>query len=193
MNILFRGDGMDQALLFWTKIGALGQLAGALATFLAVIVSLYVVITDRREGVKLVVGKRKIIGGGVNLDVISFEITNVGARPFVINSIGWRTGWFKRGPQSLKYKWAIQLGDNSMFSTQLPHLLQQGQSASVTIPTNMFFKNNSKEKSLFRSRKFLKYINVGTNMHGVVNTALGTAKTVRVERDLSQMIEDHYY
>ncbi len=183
---------MDQALLFWTKIGALGQLAGALATFLAVIVSLYVVVTDRREGVKLVVGQRKIIGGGINLDVISFEITNVGARPFVINSIGWRTGWFKRGPKSLRHKWAIQLGDNSMFSTQLPHLLQQGQSASVTIPTNMFFKNNSKDKSLFHPRKFLKYINVGTNTHGFVNTALGTAKAIRVEKELSKLIADHY-
>lgn len=183
---------MDQALLFWTKIGALGQLAGALATFLAVLVSLYVIVTDRREGVKLVVGERKIIGGGINLDVISFEITNVGARPFVINSIGWRTGWFKRGPKSLRHKWAIQVGDNSVLSTQLPYVLQQGQSASVTIPTNMFFQNNSKEKSLFHPRKIFKSINVGTNIHGFVNTALGTAKIARVEKDLSQMIADHY-
>lgn len=183
---------MDQALLFWTKISALGQLAGAIATFLAVIVSLYVVVTDGHEAIKLVVGQRRIVGGEIDLDVISFEITNVGARPFVINTIGWRTGWFKRGPKSLRHKWGIQLGDNSMFSTPLPHLLQQGESASVTIPTAIFFKNNSKDKSLFHPRKIFRYINVGTNMCGIVNTALGTAKIVRVEKDLSTLIADHY-
>lgn len=183
---------MDQMILFWTKIGAIGQLVGALATFCAVLVSLYVVITERREGIKLVVGQRMIIGGGSNLDVISFQITNIGARPFVINSIGWRTGWFKRGPKSLRYKWGFQMGDNSPLSTQLPHILQQGQTASVTIPINMFFNNNSKEKSLFHPRKILNFINVGTNMHGVVNTALGSVKLVRVETALTKIIEDHY-
>jgi len=56
---------MDEPLLFWNKAAAIGQIAGAAATFVAVVISLWIVATETREKLKLTVGHRIIIGGGL--------------------------------------------------------------------------------------------------------------------------------
>ena len=96
--------------LFWTIVAALGQVAGAIATFAAVVVSLCLATSARRPRVKLRVGERLIIGGGADDQrVLMFSVANVGERNVQVRTLGWQTGWFRWGPQWLKRQAAVQL------------------------------------------------------------------------------------
>lgn len=82
--------------LFWEKVAALGQVAGAVATFAAVVVSLWLALTERRPRLKLTVSVWSFIGGGWNEDVIGFNVINKGSRAAKIVGYGWETGWLRR-------------------------------------------------------------------------------------------------
>jgi hypothetical protein len=93
---------MEETALYWTKVAAIGQVAGAVATAAAVMVSLWIALHGRKPRIKLVVGKRLVIGGGIpELSVLMFNIANAGERPVHINGIGWRTGWLYWGRNAL--------------------------------------------------------------------------------------------
>ena len=66
--------------LFWTKLSAMGQVAGSVATFLAVWVSLRIASQSRRPFLRLVVGKRLIIGDfDGDMRLLMFDVANRGA------------------------------------------------------------------------------------------------------------------
>lgn len=58
---------MEEATLFWTKVAAIGQVAGAIATAAAVIVSLWIAFHGRKPRLKLTVGMRGLCGFGLRL------------------------------------------------------------------------------------------------------------------------------
>jgi hypothetical protein len=60
------GQQIAEATLLWTKIAAVGQVVGALATAAAVIVSLWIVISDRRYALDVSVGIRLLFAGNGN-------------------------------------------------------------------------------------------------------------------------------
>ncbi len=101
---------MNDPTLFWTAAAAIGQIIGAAFTAAAVAVSLWIVLSERRERMQFVVGRRVIFGASLlTLDIVSFSVVNVGVRPIEVTSFGWRTGWSKRGPDWLRDRYAIQM------------------------------------------------------------------------------------
>jgi len=117
--------------LFWTIVAAVGQVAGAVATFAAVLVSLYLATSARKPRVKLRVGERLIIGGGVDDQrVLMFSVANVGERNVHVRTLGWRTGRLRWGPQWLKRQAAVQLTGGVIGGTDPPYELLPGAEIS---------------------------------------------------------------
>jgi hypothetical protein len=120
--------------LVWTKWAAIGQLAGALATAAAVFISLWIVLSERRQKVRLTVGSRTIFGpGDQRRDVVIMSVTNQGFRAANIRSFGWRTGWVAKGPAWARYRTAIQSADVVPESRNPPFMLEPGETASMMI------------------------------------------------------------
>lgn len=100
---------MCETELCWTMVSAVGQVAGAIATFFAAAISLWIALYGRRPQLGLKVGERMIIGGLEDgFEVIIFEVVNKGERPVHIRGIGWRTGYFRWAPKFLKRQHAVQ-------------------------------------------------------------------------------------
>lgn len=117
--------------LFWTIVAAVGQVAGAVATFAAVVVSLYLATSARKPRVKLRVGERLIIGGGVDDQrVLMFSVANLGERNVHVRTLGWRTGRLRWGPQWLKRQAAVQLTGGVLGGTDPPYELLPGAEIS---------------------------------------------------------------
>lgn len=88
-----------ETIAFWEKISAIGQVAGAIATFAAVVVSLYIARRGRVPRLSLKVGERLTIGGGLpEQRLLMFSVTNMGERPVYVRQLGWRNGWLPHGP-----------------------------------------------------------------------------------------------
>lgn len=103
---------MSNPDIYWQKISAIGQIAGAVATFLAVAVSLWTSQRSTKPKLSIKVGERLIIGTSPwddQVRVLMFSIANVGERTAHINGVGWRTGWLRFGPSYLRRKTAIQM------------------------------------------------------------------------------------
>lgn len=124
--------------MWWTAFGAIAQAAGAIATFAAVAVSLWIALSDRRPKLRVVAGLRLHIADGVAVeDLIAIVVENVGNRTVQISNIGWRAGWSRWGPDWMRYSNAVQttspgsptpplpiaVGDRAMFFVTVPHFL----------------------------------------------------------------------
>lgn len=104
------GMSPEDAVTWWTAFGAIAQAIGAVATFAAVVVSLWVVMSERAMKAKGSAGIRvSFIGDGTpGTYFVGIDVLNIGVRPFHVGSVGWRTGWFSRGPQAFAFRYAIQ-------------------------------------------------------------------------------------
>lgn len=177
---------MQEQVLLWTKISAIGQLVGAAATFAAVAVSLWVVLSERRESLRLVVGKRLIVGGGHDrIAVVSFEVTNIGVAPIRVNSAGWRSGWVSRGPAWARYRHAVQMNDDLGLGVMAPFDLLPGRSASLLLRLALFLEEREANMELFGDRAVPLIGERRPPIHGLVYTARGTIKRVEVEGSLA--------
>ena len=98
-------------MLQWTKVAAVAQIAAAAATTAAVITTLRLAAYDRRPHLSISAGLRLVIpGDGMPaFDLIAFGITNRGQRTVRVASLGWRTGWLRRGPEWLRRQYAVQM------------------------------------------------------------------------------------
>jgi len=148
---------MDQTVL-WTEVGAFAQVAAAVATFAAVCVSLWLARSERRANVKVRAGLRLMFAGDGSAfeDVISIVITNFGMRAVRISSMGWRTGWLRRGPKWLGFQYAVQKLDHrtSMLnSPALPFDLGPGQETTLYLSPDPF-RNGGELRGNFFNRHF---------------------------------------
>ncbi len=124
---------MEDPALYWTKVAAIGQVAGAIATALAAVVSLWIAFHGRKPRLKLTVGERIIFGGGQSeIRVLMFKIANAGERPVHISGVGWLTGWSKWGPSFLQFKPAIQITGGAFYGDQAPPFEIQPGAAVTT-------------------------------------------------------------
>lgn len=123
---------MSDPIIYWTKFSAIAQAAGAISTFLAVVVSLFFALNAGKPRLRLKIGERIILGDGNEYPaLLMFEVANSGNRPVQIKGIGWETGWLRWGPSPLKRKNAIQLTGNVMIhGIDPPYEVQPGMSAS---------------------------------------------------------------
>lgn len=118
------GVTLDQKIQLWNAIGT--WVAG-IATFAAVITSLYLARQSSRVKMKAVVGLRLVIGRGApREEVLQFSVTNQGDRPVTISNVGWVIGKGKN------QRHALQLF-GSAYSASIPKTLAHGERADFLI------------------------------------------------------------
>ncbi len=183
---------MDETL-FWTKIGAIGQIAAAVATLAAVCVSLWLAHSERRAYVKVRAGLRLLVAGDGSPfeDTLSIQITNHGMRPVRISSVGWRTGWLRGGPKWLAFQHAIQKFDlpPSMITTATPPFdLGPGQEVSLYASPDPFKKGGELRDTFFCRRFPWARKASGTKICVVVFIVASKAVVTRVEGNLEKFL-----
>ena len=115
----------------------LGIWLAGLATFSAVLVSLWLARTSNAEEVDLSVYHSLKISPGVKAtpEFITFAITNLGPRSVTICNIGWRSGLFRYGP--CKAVHAVQLPDGDPSNSEMPCTLGDGDMARYLVPLDI--------------------------------------------------------
>lgn len=115
---------LDQKIQVWNAVGT--WVAG-IATFAAVLVSLYLARAAGRVKIKAYVGLRQLVGRGVRTeDLLQFGVTNVGERAVTISNIGWVIG--KRSNR----RNFVQLFGSPM-SASIPRVLMHGERADFLV------------------------------------------------------------
>lgn len=172
--------------LFWTKVAAIGQVAGAVATFLAVAVSLFIAFAGRRPKLRLKVGERIIIGGELpDRRVLMFSVTNMGERPVYVRGIGWRTGWLRWAPSWLARQHAVQLTGGIAGGIDPPYELQAGQErSSYADMENVLAHAHERKGPPFFTRDIPFLGRCRTAVFGYVYTADGSTFHARAEPSL---------
>jgi hypothetical protein len=176
--------------LFLTKIAAIGQVLGAIATFIAVAVSLAIASRSRKPAVRLIVGKRLLIEGGKDDDeILAFHFANIGERHVEITAVGWKTGWFRRGPNWLKTQTGLQITGGAGFGAvppfKLPPATSSGTYALLQNATDQAAKRQS---SPFFTRDFPILGRLPTRMIAFAETADGYTFKVRPEPSLRKAL-----
>ncbi len=141
-------------VIFWTAFGAIGQAVGAIATAAAVIVALWVTMSERTVKIKISAGLRLIISGDGSpaIDVIAIRLTNVGLRGVQVRSIAWRTGRFSVGPVWLKQQFAVQTNSTIPESNNPPFDLQPGQEKTMYVDASVFVENDELRRTFFNRK-----------------------------------------
>lgn len=177
-------------MLFWTTAAAIGQIAGAIATAAAVIVSLWIVLSERREKLRLVVGYRVIVERGrSNMDVVAFDFTNLSMFPVRLSTVSWRIGWFRRGPAWGRYETALQLPD-AIGGASPPLTLEPGERTSMLIRLDRFSPEVASSADLFRFRLMPFGKPRLPPIYGIAHTTRGRAIAVRIEKGLRDKIAE---
>lgn len=185
-----------EATLLWTQIAAVGQVVGALATAAAVIVSLWVVISDRRYALDVSVGIRLLFAGDGRPEenLVAYNVTNTGQRSFRINSIGWRSGWIsglfrKIAPKFMQTRYAIQVAEDHLSSTPLPCDVDPGHSVSFFIDCQRFEQDQTDNDNDFFNRTLPIFKSkIGPPIHGAIHIVGTKPKYYRVEKSLHRLL-----
>lgn len=179
---------MGEAELFWTKVAALGQVGGAVATLAAVIVSLWIALRGHRPRIRLVVGERLIFGAlpEEGLRVLMFSVINAGQRPVHVSGLGWRTGWVRSGPRFLRSQVAVQVTGSIPYGKPPPYELQPGAEQSSYALMESVLDNTRKMSGhpLF-ARAWPLLGMRRTRIRGYVFTADGYSFLVEAEKTLA--------
>jgi hypothetical protein len=185
---------MQAAELYWAKVAAIGQIAGAVATFLAVAVSLWIAYHSRKPRVRLKVNHSVMIGGMADgLSFLVFEVANLGERPVYVRGIGWRTGWLPRWPECLARKAAVQMASGAeMFGlgSEPPYEILPGASVSSFCPMdNMIAYAGERKEPLF-TRDWPLFGRQRTRIRGYAYTADGHTFYVKPEETVASALAD---
>jgi hypothetical protein len=186
-------QAIAESTLFWTQVAAIGQVLGAFATAAAVIVSLVIVMSQRRIVLDMKVGIRSIFDDTTKVatDLILWEITNTGQREVRLSSVGWRTGlisgrFHRWAPDFLKAQWAVQRLSNDPACGRLPFDLMPGKNIHFFIELGVFENAIKDMRSDFFLRK-LPWLDrvIGTRIQGSVSTVGGPTLYASVEKPLA--------
>ena len=190
-----------ETTLLWTQIAAIGQVVGALATAGAVIVSLAIVMSQRRIALDVKVGIRSIFDhtSKTATDVISWRITNTGQREVRISNIGWRTGLIsgrlhRWAPDFLKAQWAEQVLSTDPACGRLPFDLLPGKDVHFFVDLSLFENATTQMRDDFFRRKlpWLGHI-VETRIQGSVSTVGRPTFFTSIEKPLANYFRAGQY
>ncbi len=186
--------GIDPEVLLWTKVAAVGQVLGALATAVAVGVSLWVVLSERQARVTVTAGLRLLITQGrsdLTEEVISLAVFNAGHRPVVVNVIGWRVGWVRRfGFKWARFGHAMQTSSNRVDSHDPPFILEPGQQKSMLVNLAPF--HGSEERSKRSAAVFERMVpflgRVAANIRCAAHIVGAKSRYFKVEPGLAKFL-----
>jgi hypothetical protein len=169
--------------LYWTKVAAIGQVAGALATFLAVAVSLFIAFHSGRPKARLKVGERLIVGGvDDGIRVLVFDVANAGDRPFHVSSLGWQTGRLRFGPKFLRRRFAMQMFGGTPFGSAPPFEVQPGaRVAAYCLLENVLDHARTRKEEPMFTRDWPDGRRRKTTVWGNLQTADGHSIRVKAE------------
>lgn len=183
--------GLSELELYWLKVGAIGQVAGAIATFLAVVASLYIALRSHKPRMRIRVGERLIIGGSAyDPDrVLVFSVANTGERPIHVRTVGWRTGWLRWGPSFLKRAYAVQLTGGTVTPVAPPFEVPPGAEVSTYANmANVLEHARDRTKRPLFTRDWPILGRRRTIAWGSVSTADGHTRHVPVEKSFLEAI-----
>lgn len=169
---------------YWAMIGAFGQIAGSVATFAAVALSLWIVLSERRPDLRLSVQLLNYyppLPNGVE-QMIGFAVTNRSNRPITIGSYGWRTGRFR------KQQAIINHDQGHHYQPALPCTIPPGQRITFVNDPYVFQGEVGRIPEFFGvellGRRYVRRI------MGAVHTMDGFTKKVKVDRHVLKMVKD---
>lgn len=113
---------------FWTMLGTWFT---GLATFGAVVTSLFIALRKPKAKLKLVVGERDIVTAGQPGSIehgISIQITNQSLQTAIIEKVFWRME---------RKRWLFQIFGN-LLSENLPKKIEYGQGCNLWIKTSLW-------------------------------------------------------
>ena len=184
---------LTDQILFWTAFGAIGQAVGAVATAAAVIVSLWVTLSDRTAKLDVSCGLRLTFAGDGTpaREIIAVKVANAGYRSVRISSIGWRTGWSARKfvPEWLRMQAAVQ-----MFAADSPrpsYDLAPGLSVVffIDVPEYQNPERRDRDVEFFCRKKPWRDAPTATRILCFVAPSVGKTHYVHVEPTLSAFFE----
>lgn len=152
--------------LFWSKLASIGQIAGAIATFMAVIVSLYFSNKDNTEEISIECG---IYDNEIG-KVIGVKFSNTGNQTAYLSEYSWRTGYAKFPLFFLKYSYANVDLRTTWQPNQGGNRLDPGDEKILLLKYEAWLENHLKS-GLFRARKIPLIGQISNNLHCVLVTA----------------------
>ncbi|HIE5440267.1 TPA: hypothetical protein ACXNQ3_001380 [Serratia marcescens] len=163
---------------FWIMIGT--WVAG-IATALAVIISLYVTINQKRVRLRFNVGEREVVSplipfGDSNPRGVFFQITNLSNFPVQVNHLGLRCS---RLPWQDEKYWFLRI-DKHAYGDSLPKRIEQGEQCNLWIPLdgqdNDWYKRTFKVISEANSKP--------EKMRVVVTTSFGKSPSFKFSKEI---------
>ena len=182
----------DDPATWWNAFGAIAQALGAVATFAAVGVSLWIVVSERTMRARGSAGIRVSFAGDGTPGqyMVGIEVLNTGVRPFHVGSVGWRTGWFSRGPKAARYRFALQ-NDSVMVNQKVgPMIVEPGRNEGFyTLLADM--KNPTGEAA--RNEMFRRRLPIlgECPIWAMVNITGRKPLMIRVRGELAQFLRTH--
>jgi len=183
---------MGGSELFWTELSAIGQIAGAVATAAAVIVSLWIALSERATKLQISAGIRLTFAGdGSPPDyLVAITVINVGQRRVRISNVGWQTGWlgWKWAPEWLQKQYAMQVP--GIGSARPPLDLEPGENTIVFARVEEFANGvaDGRNVSLFGRKPPWRKAPVPTRIFAAVYPTVGRAARVKAEPSLVRFL-----
>jgi hypothetical protein len=178
----------------WEKWAAIGQIAGALGTFLAVLTSLYLARDSIRPKLSVSAGIRIVIEAGAQEPfpkIIVFDVRNLGMRDVYVDQIGWRVGrWPFRRPDWLARGFAVQTFGTVLESTNPPFALAQGRRVTSMLQFEQTIRNiNNRDGDRPFFAKVWPIIGIRRSpVFAQVHLSSGETIKARVEKDLERAL-----
>ena len=161
----------------WLFINTFAPWLSALATFSAVLVSLYLATKDRRVTLKVSAGVRILVSPQTKLECADVSVVNIGRREVTVKSIGWQFGLFRTTS-------IFQLPSGNPLSSQLPIRLLDGGEASFYFPLDA---GSHWMKSMTTHLGKRPWINAAT-MKVIILTSTGKTFKSRIEPGLRRRL-----
>ena len=187
----------DQAL-FWAKLAALGQIAGAAATFLAVVAALLLARAERQLKIRVSAALMHLVNQMGATPIIAVEVENIGLRKVRVTGIGWSTGFFRWLfvlPKFLRARTCHQIPDYTWaINENFPWELEPGQSKTTSFRREEFLQEFriAQPNDLFRKLLGQKrHVLFRHRVHAGVYTKRGVVLG-KVDPKLTRLLEENY-
>lgn len=169
----------------WTFINTFAPWFSAFGTILAVIVSLYLALSERRIKIKINVSHNIVVSENIKgpfPEVLSIYVTNTWHRPVTITSLYWKCGIV--GFRKFFYiKPPFEYPSN-----QLPVVLKEGEYALFHISYNPESLDNC-VKNIVQEILYPFFLINFLSLKLVIITSVGKTFSTRVEKSLRNLIK----
>ncbi len=158
----------------------LGTWISGIGSLLAVIVALYLALSERAVRLKVTAGYRLVMTSGLGKDgeVIDITVANIGARDVVVTNVLWSWGILRR-------QYAVQVTGSAMDSLRIHQRLEPGHRGSFYIDVDPKDDDNWIRRFAKNLPKYLRKLWVRRMKVGI-STAVGKTVWAPIEMSLGK-------